>query len=135
MRGRSRMTWVKIYVTGWLHGSIRWQLSPDERGVWADLIVLAGQCLAGGKICDNDGNAFPREYIANQLNIPLELLDRTLAKCRHEGRIDDRDDVIVLTNWKAYQSEYERQKPYRAKQDSTDPNKYIKGKYGHMVKR
>ena len=135
MRGRSRMTWVKIYVTGWLHGSIRWQLEPDERGVWADLIVLAGQCLQGGKICDNDGKAFPREYIANQLNIPKELLDRTIAKCRREGRVDDRDDIIVLTNWKAYQSEYERQKQYRTKDENEDPDKFVKGKYGHMVKR
>lgn len=135
MRGRTRLTWVKIHVTGWLHGSIRWQLEPDERGVWADLIALAGQCLMGGKICDNDGKAFPREYIANQLNIPLELLDRTIAKCRLEGRIDDRDDIIALTNWKAYQSEYERQKQYRGTEKDDSPDKFIKGKYGHMVKR
>ena len=121
MRGRSKMTWVKIYVTGWLHGSIRWQLEPDERGVWADLIVLAGQCLQRGKICDNDGKPFPREFIANQLNIPKELLDRTIAKCRREGRIDERDDIIVLTNWTAYQSEYERQKQYRTEKEEKGP--------------
>lgn len=135
MRGRGKMTWVKIHVAGWLHGSIRWQLEPDERGVWADLIVLAGQCLAGGKICDNDGRAFPRDFIANQLNIPQTLLDRTIAKCIHEGRLEERDDMIVLTHWTAYQSEYERQKSYREKTESDDPDKYIKGKYGDMVRR
>lgn len=136
MRGRTKLTWVKIHVTGWLHGSIRWQLEADERGVWADLIAMAGQCLAGGKICDNDGRPFPRDFIANQLNIPQTLLDRTLAKCMHEGRIEERDDVIVLTNWTAYQSEYERQKQYRRKnRPSDDPDKYIEGKYGDNVRR
>jgi len=134
MRGQSKMTWVKLHINGWLHGSIRWQLEPDERGVWADLIAMAGQCLSGGKICDNDERPYPRDFIAGQLNIPLELLDRTIAKCRREGRLEDRDDMIVLTNWQVYQSEYERQKAYREKKDE-DSDKYVKGKYGHMVQR
>lgn len=135
-RGSNKMTWVKIYITGWLHGSIRWQLDPEERGVWADLIVLAGQCLQGGKICDNDGRSYPIDYVANQLNIPRELLERTLAKCETEGRVTCEDGMIVITNWKAYQSEYERQKKYRGKGSpprSDDPGKYKKGRYGHMV--
>jgi len=108
-----RRTWIKIFVTGWLHGSIRWQLEADERGVWADLIALAGECGKDGALVDNDDRPYPRSFIAGQLNIPQELLDRTVAKCRHEGRIDNRDDAIVITNWKTYQSEYQRQKPYR----------------------
>ena len=135
MRARGKMTWVKFHITGWLHGSIRWQLEADERGVWADLIVLAGECLAGGKICDNDGVGYPMPFIANQLNIPLELLGRTVAKCKHEGRLADRDDMLEIVHWTTYQSEYERQKPYREKAKSADPDKYVKGKLGHMVKR
>ncbi len=135
MRGQVRLTWVKIHISGWLHGSIRWQLNPAERGVWADLIVLAGQCLQGGRICDNDGRAFPFDFLADQLHIPLELLEATIAKCKEEGRIEVTDGVIIITNWKAYQSEYERQKPYRQGRDTTDPDRYIKGKYGHMVQR
>lgn len=136
MRGQSRMTWVKIHIAGWLHGSIRWQLEPDERGVWADLIVWAGECMMGGKICDNDGRPLPRDYIANQLNISQELLDRTIAKCRHEGRIENVDKVIIISNWTAYQSEYERQRKYRQKAEpDEDPSKFFKGKRGHLVNR
>ena len=113
MRGEGKLTWVKLHVSGWLHGSIRWQLTPEERSVWADLIALAGQCLRGGRIEDNDGRGFPRDYLANQLNIPLELLEQTIEKCQEEGRIELEKDVIILTNWKSYQSEYERQKGYR----------------------
>ena len=133
-RGQGSTTWVKIWVRGWLHGSIRWQLEADERGVWADLIAMAGECGRDGAICDNDGRPFPRDFIANQLNIPQELLDRTIAKCRHEGRLDDRDDMIVITNWKAYQSEYDRVKKYRQKPPE-DKDKFTKGKYGHMVQK
>ena len=86
MRGRGKRSWVKLWVTGWLHGSIRWQLDPAERGVWADLLCLAGECGQEGKICDNDGRPYPREFIANQLNILQILLDATIAKCKHEGR-------------------------------------------------
>jgi len=114
-RGATRRTWVKLFITGWLHGSIRWQLEPDERGVWADLICLAVECGKDGKICDNDGKAFPRPYLSNYLNIVPELLDRTIAKCRHEGRLVDRDDILIIANWKSYQSEYQRQKAWRQK--------------------
>jgi len=117
MRGQQKMTWVKLYITGWLHGSIRYQLEPDERGVWADLIAMAGQCLSGGRICDNSGVAYPRGYIANQLNIPFELLERTIDKCKKEGRIHESKGILSITNWSAYQSEYERQKKYRRKKD------------------
>ena len=113
MRGTAKMTWVKLHVTGWLHGSIRYQLEADERGVWADLIALAGQCLSGGKICDHDGKAYPRQFIANQLNISPELLEQTLTKCKQEGRIQEVKGVITIIHWSDYQSEYERQKKYR----------------------
>ena len=141
MRGGYSKTYVKISVTGWLHGSIRWQLDPAERSVWADLIAWAGQCRMDGLIADNDGRALPREYIANQLNIPQVLLDSTIAKCRHEGRLADNDGDIFLVNFKQYQDEYTRQKPYRdAKKEAEqaakeDPDKYKKGKYSHLVNR
>lgn len=138
-RGATRRAWVKLFVTGWLHGSIRWQLSPEERSVWADLLCLAGECGQNGLICDNDGRPYPIEYIANSLNIPMALLGQTIAKCKKEGRIgqNQNGDAILITNWASYQSEYERQKPYRdkKKQEAADPDKYIKGKFGHMVER
>lgn len=132
MRGRGKRSWVKFWVTGWLHGSIRWQLAPAERGVWADLICLAGECGQEGKICDNDGRPYPRDFIANQLNIPQVLLDQTIAKCKHEGRLDDKDDVIIISNWQTYQSEYDRVKKYRASSTHA-PEDYEKQKHSQMI--
>ena len=137
MRGKGKRTWVKFWVTGWLHGSIRWQLEPAERSVWADLICLAGECGRNGAICDNDGVPLPRTFIAGQFNIPTTLLDRTIAKSIHDNRLSENEGLLSITNWEKYQSEYERQKPYREKkkQDSDDPEKFTKGKYGHMVQK
>lgn len=138
-RGNTSRTWIKLFVKGWLHGSIRWQLEPEERGTWADLISMAGECNRGGLISDNDGRPLPRSFIANQLNIPQDLLDRTIAKCQREGRIkigpvEDEEAVIIIANWDAYQSEYSRQKKYR-KPEEINPDKYKKGKYGGNVHR
>ncbi|KKN74706.1 hypothetical protein LCGC14_0387480 [marine sediment metagenome] len=113
-RGSWKKRWIKLYVTGWLHGSIRWQFTSEERGVWADLLAWAGEIQKDGAICDNDGRPLPRDFMANALNIKQILLDRVIAKCKHEGRLEeDEDGVLTVTNYQPYQSEYERQKPYR----------------------
>lgn len=108
-----RRTWIKLYPLDCLEGSIRYQLEPDERGVWYDLLNLSAICTTPGTISDKDKRPYPHSFIANRLNIPIELLERTLAKCEEEGRISENDTGIHITNWKAYQSEYNRQKPYR----------------------
>lgn len=123
-RGSTRRAWLKIYITGWLHGSIRWQLTPEERSVWADLLCLAGECNREGEIADNDGRALPRSFIANRLNIPLELLDVAIKKCEEEGRVIEKSGILVITNWAAYQSEYSRQKKYRKPEDIKDKKTY-----------
>ena len=114
-RGVRRQAWVKVYITGWLYGSVRWDLKPEERSVWTDLICLAGECGKGGKICDNDGKPYPLGYIAHVFNVSEKLLLRTIEKCKAQERLTDDDGVLCLTNWKVYQSEYERQKAYRDK--------------------
>jgi DnaD/phage-associated family protein len=122
MRQRWQRRWIKIYPIECLEGSIRYQLEADERGVWYDLLNFAAVCVEPGTICDRDNRPFPHSFIANRLNIPLELLERTLKKCCEEGRIDENDNGIHITNWKVYQSEYERQKPYRGKKGLNEAN-------------
>ena len=114
-RGATRRSWIKLFVTGWLHGSIRWQLTSAERGCFADLLCLAGECNHDGLICDNDGRPLPRDYLANHFNVELELLESTIIKCSAEGRLEDTDGLLRVINWKTYQSEYNRQKKYREK--------------------
>jgi len=96
-----------------LNGSVRYQLTPAERSVWVDLLALAALGPAPGLIADNDSRPFPLAFLANRLNIKVALLQNTIKKCAEEGRIIHSDGLIRISNWDAYQSEYERQKPYR----------------------
>lgn len=132
-RGQRR-TWVKMFCYECLHGSLAFQLEPAERCAFYELVYLAGLCGQEGLIADRDQRPYPHSYIAHEIHVSEELLERTLAKCLEEGRISENEHGIYITNWKAYQSEYERQKPYR-QQKSTDPDKYVKGSKGHMVNR
>ncbi len=132
-KSRWRRVWVKMWVNESLEGTIRFDFTPAERGVWYDLILLAGRCRVPGVISANETTPYPHNYIAGLLNIDLELLEKTLEKCKASGRIKETGCGVELVNWEHYQSEYQRQKPYRQKKE--DPDKYTKGKYGHMVKK
>lgn len=132
-RGQRR-TWIKLHCYGFLHGSISFQLTDAEQGIWAKLLCLAGICGLEGLIADNDKRPYPHNFIAHELHTSEELLERTLAKCTEEGRISENEHGILITNWKAYQSEYDRQKPYRQK-ISDDPDKFRKQKHDQIVKR
>lgn len=126
--------WIKLWVRESLTGTIRFDFTPAERGVWYDLLALAGNCRLEGVIAAGAGSPYPHSWIAGTLNIPLELLEATLTKCEKSGRVKENTDGIHILSWARYQSEYERQKPYRqAKTRDDDDNKYLKGKYGHMV--
>lgn len=178
MSAPTRRRWIKLYPIECLDGSIRYQLEPDERGAWYDLLNFAAVCSNTGVIADRSCRAFPHSFIANRLNISGELLERTLKKCIEEGRLTEDGAGIQIVNWAIYQSEYDRQKPFRELKSSTsdlieelaaklghrptlkefeavlkdrfsapetqrilniarkqldDPDKYKRGKYGHLV--
>ena len=135
-RARGKRTWIKLYCYQRLHGSVVYQLTEAEQSVWDKLLCLAGLCSNEGIVSDTDGRAYPHSFIAHELSTTIELFESTLAKCIEEGRLSEDEHGIHVTNWVAYQSEYERQKPYRQKQqEDEDPDKYVKGKYGHRVRR
>jgi len=112
-RAKRKRAWVKMYPQDCLFGSINFQLEPAERCVWYELIYFSALCATPGTISDKDNRPYPHTYIANRLNVPAELLESTLEKCIEEGRIKDNLTGLHIVNWKAYQSEYDRQKPYR----------------------
>lgn len=116
-RAEAKRPWVKLHIIPCLGGSIRYQLTPAQRSVWYDLILLAGIQPEPGIIADSDKRPYPHSFIANRLNIPVKLLRETLALCIEEGRIVEDEQGIHIVNWKVYQSEYQRQKFYRDKKN------------------
>ena len=114
LRGKSKRTWIKLFCYRRLHSKLNFELEEDEQSCWDKLLCLAGLCDEEcGKIADNDGKAFSHLWVAHEVNSKLELLERTLVKCIKDGRIVEDTTGIQITNWKHYQSEYQRQLPSR----------------------
>lgn len=137
-RGRPRRVWVKLHCDGILRGSINYQLELAEQAVWMKLLAFTAVCGGqDGWIQDNDHRPLPHFFIASELHCPLDVFESTLKKCIEEGRCEENSQGIHIVHWNYYQSEYERQKPYRDKKKgiSDDPNKFTEGDYGHMVRK
>jgi hypothetical protein len=157
--GVSSRTWVKIYCDKWLSGSLR-QETAELRGIWADLIALAGSGKYGdsGKIMLQNGIGLTNSQFQAILQISKNSWLKAKNQLVNSGRITiDPLGAITIINWKKYQSEYQRIKKYRTKSTfkstqerekekekkrerpgrrlSNDPDKFIKGKYGKVVRR
>lgn len=129
---RQRRWWIKVWTKEWLDGTIRFDLGPVERSIWIDLLALAGDSRTPGVVQSGEGFAYPHNYLAHRLNIPLDTFEKTLTLLMQQQRVSENNNGITIINWDKYQSAYETKMP---KSRSQDPDKYIKGKYGHMVNR
>lgn len=122
-----RRKWVKLWVSEWLDGTMRFQMTPAQRGIWADLLALAGSSRTAGIIGPGEtggiADGFPLDYLASILRVDLETLKDALAAFRQQQRIDVNErGAIAIVNWAKYQSEYQRQAKYRRNDFSTLPD-------------
>jgi hypothetical protein len=117
--GRGPRRWVKLYCYEMLHGSVSYQLSEAEQSVWVKLLCFAGLCGNEGLISDHDLRPFPHSFIVHEIHADTEIFESTLKKCKAEGRISEDGQGIKITNWAKYQSEYERQRPYRVRRSNS----------------
>lgn len=107
-----RRTWIKIFCDNWLRGTIR-EETPSIRGVWVDLLTLAGDSAYGdiGKISLAKRCGLSDEQICVVLNIDKELWKKAKKRLLKTERIRVNGyNEIKILNWKKYQSEYERTK-------------------------
>ena len=133
MTTRWRHRWYKVFPMEDLFGEIRYRLSPAERGVWYDLRNLAGISAVPGVVCDDLTKAHPHKYLAYLMNVQIALVENTLKKITDMGLCTEDKTGIHIPHWEERQSEYDRQKPYRETKKEVDPDKFVRGKYGHMV--
>lgn len=108
----------RIYRKSWpydnLFGSSRFELTSAQRGVWNDLLDFAklGR-VEPGLIAPAPDKAYSHTWLAEFFNVPLELLEETLVLLGQTSRVEENGSGIRILNWQKYQSEYDRQKPYR----------------------
>ncbi len=114
--------WIKLWVAESLRGTIRFDLTSEERGVWFDLLAMAADGRHESYIAPNMDQGYPDAWVAATLNIPLKLLQRVISKCLATGRLEKTKFGLHITNWSRYQSEYDRQKPYRQQKSLDELN-------------
>jgi len=115
-------TWIKIYCERWLNGTIR-EETPEVRGIWVDLLVLAGSGKYGdsGEIKITDNVGFLDEQLADLLQISRQKWATIKKKLMQTDRvIVKNNNIIAIKKWSKYQSEYDRQKVYRQLEDTNN---------------
>jgi hypothetical protein len=119
--------WVKLWVKECLIGSMREELTPEERGVWYDFLILAGHSRIPGVICANGNTPLSVKRIGEILNTPLTLIEHCITVFIKADRIVvDEYGCIHLNNWDKYQySDYDRQKPFREKGKLTEEQQEV----------
>ena len=92
--------WVKLWIKESLLGTVREDLTPEERGTWYDFLLLAGNSRVPGTICSNKKSPMPTKRIAQILNISEPLVTRCVKKFIKSGRIElNEEGSMVITNW------------------------------------
>jgi hypothetical protein len=101
MRRGKTYEWLPLWRNKWLMGSTRWELDPAERGVFIDLLCLAGG--DDGFIRANPTTPYPLHYLAGMFQAPLELVQRTVEKCIIVGKIHRLEDgILYINSWDDY---------------------------------
>lgn len=111
----SRRSWVKLWVNEWLTGTVRWQLSPSQRAMWADLLALAGYSRFPGIVCSGETNGqlepYPMDYLCTTFRCKERDVREAFQLFETQGRIRiDPNLVIHIVNWEKYQSEYQQKR-------------------------
>jgi len=127
-------TWIKLFVRGWLDGTVRYQMEPAERALFTDLLVLAANTRLTGvegvvAIGETKGviNPYSAEQLAAKLFYPVEFVRATLKKFVAQDRITVKDDVIYINGWSKFQSDYSRQRKYRNSASDKHTSKVTSG--------
>lgn len=129
-------TWIKIFCNKWIEGTLRHE-TPEVRGIWIDLLALVGngQYGDGGELKIMTGMGLTDDQISTILKTPLEIWKKAKDRLVESQRIEvGSGNVISITNWKKYQSEYQRQKPYRHPVTKSDKGELLPGVTGNLGK-
>jgi len=110
------MKWFRVWPGYVINGTTFKELNAEARGVWFSLLALAGYSPIPGCICIGEGIPYTDEQLSKILLIPPKILHKWIGYLMSPGinKISrGRDGILKVVNWSKYQTEYDRQKPYR----------------------
>ncbi len=108
------MLWIKIYPSKCLRGSLHFDLPYQLRGIWYELLLMAGDV-------DDDGLfEFPISFLASQLGCPVKVLEEVLVTLEKTERIVRDRNKILITNWHLHQKM--KGEPHIIRRDKPETN-------------
>ncbi len=100
--------WFPWWPDKWIFGSIRIECTPEERGIWVDLLSLASK--DDGHIRANEEIPYPIEQLSGMLMIPQEMLRDAIEKFINlkdkegKGKLTrTKEGTLYVTKWEEYQ--------------------------------
>lgn len=118
--------WRKSWCDKNLYGSTgngccsKRKLLPDERSVWDDYLDLAALSPIKGQVCITHNTAYTLQQLSEIFHTPLKIIERANRHLEALQMITlDNKGIIVINNWDAHQSEYDRLKVYKDTQEDT----------------
>jgi len=118
-RPRRKLKWVKFWIDPLLDGTTRDELDPAQRGIFYDLILMAGRANAE----EEDGWIIARRgSLPRLLNVDPDLLEAALLRCEEVGKIELNGDRVRVVNWERYNPSssdiyrYDKEEPRNADQ-------------------
>lgn len=111
-----RRNWIKLYVDQCLRGTMMDEMKdPGERFLWFAFLLLAGDSPYEGKIALTEDMGYSDEQLGSMLKCDSMLIKRAKRVMVKYDKIRIlKNNIIQIVNWEKYQSEYQRQKPYRS---------------------
>jgi hypothetical protein len=97
-----------------LYGKFK-NVTCEDFGVISRLFCMASDNAVQGQISFTDIIPFTPEQICGIINTTPEKLQHIVTYLEKENTIKTVKGIIYIVNWSKYQSDYERQKPYRNK--------------------
>lgn len=133
-RKPGRLSWLKFWIDEILDGSTNRELTPAERGIWFELVLLAGRANKHGKIMASV------EDIPRLLNIKKRLFDRVVTKLLSPAvnkLQKDPEGTLIVRNYDKYQPDKrERYDTRKALSESAEQvEKDQKGRFSDQTRR
>lgn len=110
------MRWIKLWTNETIHGTTSKELPPHLRGIWFQLLAMAGLEPCYGKINITEDIAYTNKQLADLLKVPIKDLEETfkiLLKPDVNKININGTGIIEIVNWHHYQSQAGYMKSYR----------------------
>jgi hypothetical protein len=100
----ARRQWIKLWTQETIHGTTLRELEPDERAVWFELLCVAGDSIAPGKICVSLDCPYTEEQLCKLLNVNSKLLQKAFTTLKKVDKIRaNGSGIIEIVNFEKYQ--------------------------------